>query len=53
MRVDAYTNLLHDTLHQVELVASDDDLLALVQRTQRSKLWLDPRAEPTKSTLSK
>ena len=34
-------HLLHDTLHDVQLIAADDDLLALVESTKSFELWLD------------
>ena len=40
--------LLDDTLDNVELVPPNDDLLALVQRTDRFQLRLDARAEPAR-----
>ena len=43
--------LLHDTLDSVELVPPNDDLLALVQRTQGLELRLDTRAEPAAEAL--
>ena len=43
--------LLQDALDDVELVAADDDLLALVQRTQGLELRLDTRAEPAAEAL--
>lgn len=39
-------HLLHDTLHDVQFVTTDDDLLALIQRTEGFQLGLDARPQP-------
>ena len=40
------TNLLYDTLDDIELVPTDNDLLALIQRTQGLELRLNPGPQP-------
>lgn len=43
-------HLLHDTLYDIELIATNDDLLALVQSTEGLKLRLDSGAQPAVRT---
>jgi hypothetical protein len=44
------SELLDDPFDRVELVPPNDDLLALIERTQGLELWLDARTLPNNSS---